>query len=160
MAIVSDNDDENLKMASSIRSVLEKNGSPELLLNITIKPGGDSLTILKIMKDIKLRAVVLLSQPVLTSTFLKKAKLYGLINVNCTWILGVMQTAQFLGRSDLFLDLPSEIIELKFTGRHDAFVSFDYFMEDSVAIFQKALKHLKQFNVSNQEYNFYQNLSK
>ena len=160
VAIVSDNDNENLKMASSIRSVMEENGSPELLLNVTIKAGGDSLTILKIMKDIKVSAVVLLSQPVLTTTFLKKAKLYGLINVNCTWILGVMQTAQFLGRSDLFLDLPSEIIELKFTGRHDAFVSFDYFMEDSVAIFQKALKHLKQFNVSNQEYNFYQNLSK
>ena len=113
MAIVSDNDDENLKMASSIRSVMERNGSPELLLNVTIKPGIDSVTILKIMKDIKLRAVVLLSQPVLTSALLKKAKLDGLINVNCTWILGVMQTEQVLGHSDLFLDLPIEIIEIE-----------------------------------------------
>ena len=160
VAIVSDNDNENLKMASSIRSVMEENGSPELLLNVTIKPGGDSLTILKIRKGIKVRAVVLLSQPVLTSTFLKKAKLYGLLNVNCTWILVVMQTAQVLDQSDLFLEQPSEIIELKFTGRHDAFVSFDYFMEDSIAIFKKALKYLNTFNVSNQENNSYRNLSK
>ena len=158
MAIVSDNNDENLKMASSIRSVVEKNGSPKLLLNVAIKPGGDSITILKIMKDIKVRVVVLLSQPVRTSLLLKEAKLYGLINLNCTWILGVMQTAQVVDHSDPFLDLPSEIIELKLTGRHDAFVSFDYFMEDSIAIFQKALKHSKQIEVSNQKYNFYQNL--
>ena len=129
-------------------------------LSVTIKPGGNSLTILKIRKGIKVRALVLLSQPVLTTTFLKKAKLYGLINVNCTWILGVMQTAQVLDQSDLFLNLPSEIIELKFTGRHDAFVSFDYFMEDSIELFKKALKYLKTFNVSNQKNNFHQNLSK
>ena len=160
MAIISDNDDENLKMASSIQSVMEKNGSPELLLNVAIKADGDSITILKIMKDSKVRTVVLLSQPVLTSALLSKAKLYGLINMNCTWILGVMQTAQVLDHSDPFLDLPSEIIELKFTGRHDAFVSFDYFMEDSIAIFQKALQHSKTFNVRSQEHNFYQDFSK
>ena len=72
--------------------MLEKNGPSELLLKFIIKPGDNSLAILvNIMKDIKFRAVVLLSQPVVTSTLLKKAKLNGLIHQECTWIMGVMQ---------------------------------------------------------------------
>ena len=151
LAIVSDNDYENVKMASSIRSMLEKNGPSELLLKFIIKPGDNSLAILvNIMKDIKFRAVVLLSQPVVTSTLLKKAKLNGLIHQECTWIMGVMQETDVSEHSNFSMELPGEIIEIKFTGRDHAFLSFDYFMEDSIAIFRKALKYPEKKNFSSQ----------
>ena len=151
LAIVSDNDYENVKMASSIRSMLEKNGSSEVLLNFIIKPGDNSLAILvNIMKDIKFRAVVLLSQPVVTSTLLKKAKLNGLIHQECTWIMGVMQETDVSEHSNFSMELPGEIIEIKFTGRHHTFLSFDYFMEDAIAIFRKALKYPEKNNFSSQ----------
>ena len=151
LAIVSDNDYENVKMASSIRSMLEKNGPSEVLLNFIIKPGDNSLAILvNIMKDIKFRAVVLLSQPVVTSTLLKKAKLHGLISIECTWILGVMQGTELSDHNNFSMELPGEIIEIKFTGRHHTFLSFDYFMEDAIAIFRKALKYPEKNNFSSQ----------
>ena len=151
LAIVSDNDYENVKMASSIRAMLEKNAPSEVLLNFIIKPGDNSLAILvNIMKDIKFRAVVLLSQPVVTSTLLKKAKLNGLIHQECTWILGVMQETEVSDQNHFSMKLPNDIIQIKFTGRHDALLSFDYFMEDSIAIFQKALKYPEKNNLSSQ----------
>ena len=151
LAIVSDNDYENVKMASSIRAMLEKNAPSEVLLNFIIKPGDNSLAILvNIMKDIKFRAVVLLSQPVVTSTLLKKAKLNGLIHQECTWIMGVMQETEVSEHNNFSMELPGEIIEIKFTGRHHAFLSFDYFMEDSIAIFRKALKYPEKNNFSSQ----------
>ena len=151
LAIVSDNDYENVKMASSIRAMLEKNAPSEVLLNFIIKPGDNSLAILlNIMKEIKFRAVVLLSQPVVTSTLLNKAKLHGLIRQECTWILGVMQKTEVADHNNFGMELPGEIIEIKFTGRDHAFLSFDYFMEDSIAIFQKALKYPEKRNFGSQ----------
>ena len=148
MAIVSDNSDENLKMAANIRTMVEKDGPSELLLNFTIKPSGDSLAILNIIRDSKFRAVVLISQPVITSTFLKKAMLHGLINLNSTWILGVIQAAQFEGHENVSVELPNEIIEMKLIGQRDRFASFDYFMQDSISIFQNALKYMEKYNVN------------
>ena len=102
------------------------------------------------MKDIKFRAVVLLSQPVLASTLLMKAKLDGLIHQECTWILGVMQETEVEDNNNFSTELPGEIIEIKLTGRHHPFLTFDYFMEDSIAIFQKTLKYPEKDNFSSQ----------
>ena len=131
--------------------MVEKNGQSELLLNFTINPGDNSLVILvNIMKNINFRAVVLLSQQELTSTLLKKAKLDGLIRQECTWILGVMPETEVADHNDFSMELPGEIIEIKLTGRHQPFLSFDYFMEDSIAIFQKALKYPEKRNFGSQ----------
>lgn len=148
MAIVSDYFESNLKMASSIQAMVRKNGSSEMFLNFMINPGGDFCTILNKMKDNKFRAVVLFAQPALSSTFLNKAKLHGLVNLECTWIVGVMQGA---GDDDFSAGFPSEIIQLKFSGRRNTSASFDNLMEDSIGLFRNALTYLSKTNVSSKD---------
>ena len=59
-----------------------------------------------------------------------------------------MQAARYAGHDNYSQELPSEIIELKLTGQRDKFATFDYFMEDSISIFQNALKYLEKYNIT------------
>ena len=135
-------------MVSSIKAMVEKNVALELFQNFTIKPCGDFCTILNKIKDNTFRAVVIFSQPVLASTFLKRAKLRGLVRLECTWVLGVMHAALAASHDDISPELPSEIIELKVSGRRNTSALFDNLMEDSIGLFGNGLTYLEKTNVS------------
>ena len=138
-------------MVSSIKAMVEKNVALEIFQHFTIKLGGDFCTILNKIKENTFRAVVIFSQRVLASTFSKRANLRGLVHLECTWVLGVIQAAPAAGHYDVSPELPSEIIELKFSGRRNTSALFDNLMEDSIGLFRNGLTYLEETNASTQD---------
>ena len=131
--------------------MVEKNVALEIFQHFTIKLGGDFCTTLNKIKGNTFRVVVIFSQPVLASTFLKRANLRGLVHMECTWVLGVIHAAPAVGPDDDPPELPSEIIVLKFSGRRNTSALFDNLMEDSIGLFRNGLTYLQKTNVSTQD---------